>query len=389
MKPEPVKLKPKITIADHFAVIEDPRIDRTKRHKLIDIITIAICAVICGADGWVAIETYGCAKYEWLKTFLELPNGIPSHDTFARVFAQINPQQFQSCFLDWMKSIQKITSGEVVAIDGKTLRGSYDKSNDQSAIQMVSAWATTNKLVLGQVKVDEKSNEITAIPELLKVLELSGCLVTIYAIGCQKEIVKIITQQNGDYVITLKKNQGHLYDEVEKLFQSGISTGFQGIQHSTYKTEEFGHGRHEIRHYLMLSDIQSRLDPDSAWSKLKSVGMVESVRSLDGKTTVETRYFISSLEENAEKFANSVRSHWGIENSLHWKLDVALREDDCRIRKDHAPENFAVLRQIAVNILGKEKRVKLGIKNKQFLAAMDDKYLARVLELASNSMSTL
>jgi len=278
MKPEPVKLKPKITIAEHFAVIQDPRIDRTLRHKLIDIITIAVCAVICGADGWVAIETYGCAKYEWLKTFVELPNGIPSHELSARVFAQINPQQFQECFLDWMKSIQKITSGEVVAIDGKTLRGSYDKSSDQSAIQMVSAWATTNQLVLGQVKVDEKSNELTAIPELLKVLELSGCLVTIDAIGCQKEIVKLIAQKNADYVITLKKNQGNLYDEVEKLFKSGISTGFQGIQHSTYKTEEAGHGRHEIRHYVMLSDIQARLDPDSVWSKFNSVGMVESVR---------------------------------------------------------------------------------------------------------------
>ncbi|MEH1821959.1 MAG: ISAs1 family transposase, partial [Nostoc sp.] len=221
-----MKLKPKITIADHFLGIEDPRIDRTRRHNLMEIITIAVCAVICGADGWVAIETYGCAKYEWLKTFLDLPNGIPSHDTFARVFAQINPQQFQSCFLDWMKSVQKITSGEVVAIDGKTLRSSYDESSDQSAIVMVSAWATTNRLVLGQVKVDEKSNEITAIPELLKVLELSGCIVTIDAIGCQKEIVKLITQKDADYVITLKKNQGNLYDEVEKLFQSGISTDF-------------------------------------------------------------------------------------------------------------------------------------------------------------------
>ena len=377
-----MKLKPKITIADHFAVIQDPRMDRTKRHNLIDIMTIAICAVICGADGWVGIETYGCAKYEWLKTFLELPNGIPSHDTFARVFAQINPQQFQSCFVDWMKSIQKITSGEVVAIDGKTLRGSYNESSDQSAIVMVSAWATTNRLVLGQVKVDEKSNENTAIPELLKVLELSGCIVTIDAIGCQKEIVKLITQQDADYVITLKKNQGNLYDEVEKLFQSGISTGFEGIEHSTYKTEEKGHGRHEIRHYVMLSQIQSRLNPDSVWSNFNSVGMVESVRLLDGKTTVETRYFISSLEDNALTFGNSIRSHWGVENSLHWVLDVALREDDCRIRKDNAPQNFAVLRHIAVNLLSKEKRVKRGIKNKQFLAAMDNKYLLSILALA-------
>ncbi|MBD2518136.1 ISAs1 family transposase [Nostoc sp. FACHB-973] len=377
-----MKLKPKITIADHFLGIEDPRIDRTKRHNLIDIMTIAIIAVICGADGWVGIETYGCAKYEWLTTFLELPNGIPSHDTFARVFAQINPQQFQSCFLDWMKSIQKVTNGEVVAIDGKTLRGSYDTNNEQSAIQIVSAWATTNKLVLGQIKVDSKSNEITAIPELLKILELSGCLVTIDAIGCQKEIVRLITQQNADYVITLKKNQGNLYDEVEKLFQLVISTGFEGIEHSTYKTEERGHGRHEIRHYMMLSGIGSRLNPDSVWSNFNSVGMVESVRSLNGETTVETRYFISSLESNVEQFANSIRSHWGVENSLHWILDVALREDDCRIRKDNAPQNFAILRHIAVNLLTQEKRRKRGIKNKQFLAAMDNKYLLSILALA-------
>jgi predicted transposase YbfD/YdcC len=377
-----VKLKPKITITDHFAQMEDPRVERTKRHKLIDILSIAICAVICGADSWVAIELYGCTKYEWLETFLELPNGIPSHDTFARVFAQLNPQQFQECFLNWMKSVQKITDGEIVAIDGKTLCGSHDKNSGHSAIQMVSAWATTNKLVLGQVKVDSKSNEITAIPELLKVLELAGCIVTIDAIGCQKEIVKLITQQDADYVITLKKNQGNLYESVEELFKSGISTNFQEFQHSTYKTEETGHGRHEIRHYAMLSGIQSRLDPDLVWSNFNSIGMVESVRQVDGKTTVETRYFISSLKDNAKQFANSVRSHWGIENSLHWVLDVALKEDDCRIRKDNAPQNFAVMRQIAVNLLGKEKRVKRGIKNKQFLAAMDNNYLERVLSLA-------
>ncbi|MEH2435873.1 MAG: ISAs1 family transposase [Nostoc sp.] len=377
-----MKLKPKITIADHFLGIEDPRIDRTKRHNLIDIMTIAIIAVICGADGWVAVETYGCAKYEWLKTFLELPNGIPSHDTFTRVFSQINPQQFESCFVNWMKSIHQMTNGEVVAIDGKTLRGSYDRSSEQSAIQIVSAWATTSKLVLGQVKVDEKSNEITAIPELLKVLELSGCIVTIDAIGCQKEIVRLITEQDADYVITLKKNQGNLHDEVEKLFQLGISTDFEGIEHSTYKTDEIGHGRHEIRHYVMLSQIQSLLNPDSVWSNFNSVGMVESVRLVDGKTTVETRYFISSLEDNAEQFANSIRSHWGVENSLHWVLDVALKEDDCRIRKDNAPQNFAILRHIAVNLLTKEKRVKRGIKNKQFLAAMDNKYLLSILALA-------
>jgi predicted transposase YbfD/YdcC len=377
-----MKLKPKITIFDHFSKIEDPRVERTRHHKLIDIITIAICAVICGAEGWTDIETYGLAKYEWLKQFLELPNGIPSHDTFSRVFARLNPQQFQQCFLNWIKAINKMTSGEVIAIDGKSLRHSYDKEAGLKAIHMVSAWATENRLVLGQVKVDKKSNEITAIPELLKTLELSGTLVTIDAMGCQKEIVKLLTEQDADYVITLKKNQGQLYKNVEQLFKEAIRTEFQGIQHSAYHTREQAHGRSEIRHYLMLTDIDERVDPNHKWQNLKSVGLVESVRTVAGKTTVETRYYISSLPNNAELFGQSVRSHWGIENSLHWVLDVALNEDDCRIRKDNAPENFAVMRRLAVNLLGREKSNKRGVKNKQFLAAMDNEYLAKVLAAA-------
>jgi predicted transposase YbfD/YdcC len=276
---------------------------------LIDILTIAICAVICSADSWVAIELYGCTKYEWLKTFLELPNGILSQDTFARVLAQLNTQGFQSCFLNWMKTVQIRTESEVVAIDGKTLCGSHDQSIEQSAIQTVSVWATTNKLVLGQVKVDSKSNQITAIPELIKILELNGYIVTIDAIRCQKEIVKLITEQNADYVISLKKNQGNLYESVEQLFKLGIITGFQELQHSTYKTEETEHDSEQSRNCMLLSAPRFQLDPDSVWSNIKSVGMVESVRQVDGKTRVETRYFISDVEDNAKQSANSVRSH--------------------------------------------------------------------------------
>jgi predicted transposase YbfD/YdcC len=377
-----MKLPPKITIADHFSNLEDPRVERTKRHKLIDIITIAICAVICGADGWASIETYGQAKKEWLQQFLELPNGIPSHDTFARVFARLEPQQFQNCFLSWVKSVSKVIEGEVIAIDGKTLRHSYDKGADKGAIHMVSAWATNNRLVLGQLTVEQKSNEITAIPELIKVLDLAGCLVTIDAMGCQKEIVKLIAQKQGDYIITLKKNQKNLYKNVEELFREAIATGFQGLKQSEYHTSESKHGREEIRHYLMLSDIAERVDPEQKWVNIKSVGMVEYIREVQGKTKVETRYYISSLAGDAKLLGQSIRSHWGIENSLHWVLDVAFGEDDCRIRKDNAPENFAVLRHIAVNLLVKEKSKKLGMKNKQFFAAMDNDYLRKILETA-------
>jgi len=315
-----------------------------------------------------------------LQQFLELPNGIPSHDTFARVFARINPEQFQGCFVSWIKSVNKITEGEVVAIDGKTLKHSYDKGGDKGAIHMVSAWATADRLVLGQRQVEEKFNEIRAIPKLIEILDISGCIVTIDAMGCQKDIVKSITQKQGDYIITLKKNQNNLYKSVEQLFREAIATGFQGFNHSDYHTREENHGREEIRHYLMLSDIADKIDQNQKWANLKSVGMVESIRTVNGKTTVETRYYISSLAGNAKLLGLSVRSHWSIENSLHCVLDVAFSEDDSRIRKDNAPQNFAVNRHIAVNLLGKEKTKKLGTKNKQFLAAMDNDYLSKVLQ---------
>lgn len=271
-----MKLKPLTTIADHFSSLKDPRIDRTKHHKLIDIITIAICAVICGAESWVGIEEYGNAKDGWLKQFLELPNGIPSHDTFARVFSLIDPQEFQECFLNWVKTVSNLTQGEIVAIDGKTLRHSYDKEADRAAIHMVSAWASTNRLVLGQVKVKSKSNEITAIPELLKVLAISGCIVTIDAIGCQSAIVESIVAQSADYVITLKKNQKNLYQNVEQLFTQAVKTDFKGMTHTYCQLLESGHGRSEIRQHLVLSNIADRIDPEHKWSNLQSIGMVNS-----------------------------------------------------------------------------------------------------------------
>ena len=376
-----MKLKPKITIADHFAHMTDPRVERSQRHKLIDIITIAICAVICGADTWVDIESYGRAKVKWLLRFLELPNGIPSHDTFARVFAQLNPEQFQQSFLSWIKSISNILPGEVVAIDGKTLRHSYDASENKAAIHMVSAWATENRLVLGQVKVDDKSNEITAIPELLKVLSLQGCIVTIDAMGCQREIVKQIREGGGDYVITLKKNQGKLYERAEALFKEALIKRYEGFTFSSTRVSEPGHGREETRYCMMLSDIQNKIDPEAKWQELKSIGRQDAMRVVKGVPTVETRYFISSLPNNAELLADSIRQHWGVENSLHWVLDVAFREDDSRIRKDNAPQNFAVLRHIAANLLQQDKSSKTGVKNKRLKAGWDNNYLASLLSV--------
>ncbi|MBO3462597.1 ISAs1 family transposase [Aetokthonos hydrillicola Thurmond2011] len=374
-----MKLKPRITISEHFSNIDDPRIERRKLHKLIDILTISLCAIICGADTWEDIELFGESKHEWLKNFLELPNGIPSHDTFARVFARLDPEQFQKSFINWIQSVSKLTNQEIVAIDGKTLRGSYDTSNNKAAINMVSAWATANSLVLGQVKVDDQSNEITAIPKLLKVLCLQGCIVTIDAIGCQKEIVKQIVEQGGDYVITLKKNQPSLYGQVESLFESVIKQDFQGIEYSDFRKDESGHGRHEIRQCVMLSNIQELIDPDGEWLKLTSVVMINSWRTENGTTTFETRYSITSLPNNAEFLAQCVRTHWNIENKLHWILDVQFDEDDSRVRKGNAPQNLAIIRHIALNLLNKEKTVKAGVKRKRNKAGWDNEYLEQIL----------
>jgi predicted transposase YbfD/YdcC len=336
-----MKLKPKHSIAEHFDDIEDIRIERGKKHKLIDIITISICAVVCGADGWIDIEMYGIARKKWLEKFLELPNGIPSHDTFARVFSQINPDEFNKSFLSWVKGISKITAGEIIAFDGKQSRNSGDDKNDKGVINTVSAWAASNRLVLGQKKVEGKSNEITALPELIQILDLAGCIVTIDAMGCQREIVKKIVEKDADYVIAVKKNQRTLCEQIKQLFKQAIATQGKDLNLSSFNSKEMNRGREEIRNYLMITDIAERIDPLQKWKKLTSIGMVESVRVINGKTSVETRYFISSLENDAQKLAEGIRGHWSIENSLHWVLDIAFQEDNSRIRKDNAPANFA------------------------------------------------
>jgi predicted transposase YbfD/YdcC len=368
------------TFSSHFHDIQDKRIERTKFHLLHDILVIAICAVICGADGPSAIEQYALAKQDWLNTFLKLPNGIPSHDTIGRVMAQIDPQQFQTCFMRWIQDICHLLPGEVVPIDGKTLRRSFDTELDQSAIHIVSAWATSNRLVLGQIKVDEKSNEITAIPELIDALDLTDCVVTIDAMGCQKQIASRIRAKGAHYILALKKNQGTLYTDVHELFHQLRKDESPAQTLDAYERTDQGHGRHEIRRYW-TTDTLDRVSTRAQWSDLQTVGMVESERTLDGETTVESRYYILSLPSNAQTFGNAVRAHWGIENSVHWVLDVTFREDESRIRMGHGPENFAILRHIALNLLREETSFKGSIKTKRLKCGWNDAYLSKVLNV--------
>lgn len=362
-------------IVDHFMRLEDPRIDRTKYHLLMDIIVITLCATICGADGWVDIQTVGVEKYDWFKTFLKLPFGIPSHDTFGRVMSALDPSQFKNCFLSFIHSIRKVTQGEVIPIDGKTLRRSFDKQSGKSAIHMVSAWASKNGVVLGAVKVDDKSNEITAIPELLNLIAINGCIVTIDAMGCQKEIAKKIVEGEGDYVLAVKGNNKNLHEDLQLFFKDSVEEKTKGIDY--YETFDCDHGRLDRRKYWITSDIQW-LEGKEQWVGLKSIGMSITESTSGELTTREARFYISSLAGDAKRFGNSVRSHWGIENSLHWVLDVAFREDESRIRKGNAAENLATVRHLALSLLKQETSNKRGIAGKRFKAALNTDYLGKV-----------
>jgi len=370
-----MKLHSTASIVDHFASVPDPRMDRRKRHKLSDIFFITLCAVICGADDWASIEQFGNAKEKWFTDVLDLQHGIPSHDTFGRVFSLIDTQQFSGCFSRWVADLTDLSGGEIIAIDGKCLRRSLDRASGKSAIYMVSAWANRNQLVLGQQRVDDKSNEITAIPKLLMQLNIAGAVVTMDAMGCQTAIAQQIVDQEADYLLSLKGNQGTLHQDVKLYFESANTC--PPIGHTSY---DGGHGRIETRIVRATADIKWLTKDHSHWPKLTSIIAVTAIRECKDKTTEETRYFISSLDaSNPERLGQIVRAHWGIENNLHWVLDYAFREDDQRMRSGNGDANMAVVRHIALNLVKTEKTVKLGVKNKRLNAGWDENYLLKIV----------
>jgi predicted transposase YbfD/YdcC len=367
------------SFAHHFADLTDPRIDRSRLHELLDIVAIAICAVVAGADSWDDIEDFGKAKHDWLKGFLDLPNGIPSHDTFRRVFERLDPDEFQRCFLGWIEALHEATERQVIAIDGKTLRRSFDRAKGRSALHLVHAWAAANHLLLGQVAVDEKSNEITAIPKLLKMLEITGAIVTIDAMGCQKEVARTIRQRQADYLLALKGNHEQLYEQVVAFWREAYRRGFKGYEALTYHRQwNEGHGRFEARRCRATSDL-SWLAGREGWDGLRSVVFVESERFVGESLAVEERSYLSSLPADAKLLNEAARSHWAVENSLHWVLDVTFHEDASRIRKENAPENFGLLRRLALCLLKQETSSKRSIRGKRLRASWDDSYLLQVM----------
>ena len=364
-------------IQDHFAELTDPRVHKVT-YPLINVVVIAVCAVICGADDFVAIAEFGRKKREWLARFLDREKGIPSHDRFNAILAALKPAEFEKCLLRWITALHEITAGQVIAIDGKTLRRSFDAASNKTAIHMVSAWATANHLSLGQVVVDAKRNEITAIPKRLQLLELSHSLVTIDAMGCQTTIAHDIVEAEGDYVLAVKGNQPTLQQGIGDFFDDHTKDDFARTKVCRDGTEEKGHGREEVRSYF-LCPVPEDLPDRSRWAKLRAIGMARSNTQRNGKDCTEIRYYILSKYLSGRRFAGAVRDHGSIENRLHWQLDVTFQEDQCRLRQGHADTNFSILRRTALSLLKNNATLKVGIKNKRLTAAWDETYLEEVL----------
>jgi predicted transposase YbfD/YdcC len=359
------------SIIRHFYSLNDFRQEKKIKYKLIDVITIIICAVASGAETYSEIAMYAKCKEDWLKSILELPYGIPSHDTIERIMRWLDPDEFRTCFLKWVRGVAKLTNGEVVAIDGKALRGTRD--GEKGAIYMVSAWAGANGIVLGQTKVKEKTNEIKAIPELLRVLTVNGCIITIDGIGCQKNIAKKIIEKEADYVLALKGNQHLLHDEIKLFFKDCMENNFKDVPYDYHEEYNKGHGRIERRRYWISSQVDWITVKDN-WDGLGSIGMTECTREIKGVKTTEVRYHLCSILPCAKQYAYAARGHWGIENSLHWVLDVVFREDSSRIRKDNAPENMALVRHVIYNLLKNDKESKISMRKKKLKAEWSHDY---------------
>lgn len=365
---------------EYFSNLEDPRINRKKLYPLDEILLVVLCAVICGAEGWADFKLFGEEKLDFLRIYLPFKNGIPSRNTFSRVFSLLNPERFKECFIEWVKSFQE-SMQEVIAIDGKTLRHSFDTAKDKPAIHMVSAFASKTRLVLGQQKVSDKSNEITAIPELLRLLDIKGSIITIDAMGCQKEIAKNIIEREADYVFSLKGNQGNLFDDVKTFFEFGRRERFRDTSFDYCEELNKGHGRIEVRKCWISNQIDW-IDQKDHWKGINGIAMVESTRTIKNKTSIETRFFIASLPQNAKLFASAVRAHWGIENTLHWMLDMTFREDESRIRESNSVENMVIIRHTALNMLQSSKKKDnstISIKALRKKAGWSNNVLAQIL----------
>jgi predicted transposase YbfD/YdcC len=364
-------------IIEYFAPLGDPRIERNKLYPLPEVILLVICAVLGGADGWEAIEQFGRDKLEWLRKFAPFANGIPSHDCIANVVSRLKPQGFQACFRSWTQAVAATTGGELIAVDGKSARGSRDRRRGKAALHMVSAWGSRNRLVLGQEATAEKSNEITAIPKLLELLELKGCIVTIDAMGCQRAIAEQIVAQGGDYVLGLKGNQSTLQEGVADFFTIAAAGQFAGVAHDYAEETDKDHGRLEVRRYWITEDLRT-LPETPRWVGLRSIGMVERECWSADTHTLERRYFINSIAANAKRFAGAVRGHWGVENRLHWRLDVTFGDDASRIRKGHAPAIMTSIRHLCMNLFEQEPSA-LRLSQKRRKAMWNDDYRAKVV----------